>query len=330
MSAAGVDPLLEVRDLEVAYPGRARVVGSSGPKALAVAGVSFDVAAGETVAVVGESGSGKTTIGRAILRLVEPTGGSVRFRGREVLDLKGRALTAFRREAQMVFQDPYASLNPRLRVGRSIEEPLTAQRIGSADERRARVASLLEMVGLPADAASRYPHAFSGGQRQRICIARALALDPALLVADEPLSALDVSVQAQVANVLRGLRRELGLTMVFIAHDLAVVRHLADRVLVLYSGRVMELGTRDEVFGAPAHPYTRALLSAAPEPDPVAERARERIVLRGDPPGPLAGIDGCVFSSRCPEAIERCRVEVPELRVLPSGRQVSCHLVESR
>lgn len=322
-------PLIQVRDLEVTFPGTRPILGQGRPTVHAVSSVSFDIAAGQTVALVGESGSGKTTIGRAILRMVEPTAGSVRFRGREVLDADGRRLRQFLREAQMIFQDPYSSLNPRVQVGRSIEEPLEAHRVGSRKERQQRVTELLDMVGLPADSASRYPHAFSGGQRQRICIARALALNPAFLVADEPLSALDVSVQAQIANVLRRLRRELGLTMLFIAHDLAVVHHLADHVVVLYLGRVVESGTRDAVFANPVHPYTQALLSAVPEPDPQLERARERIVLRGDPPGPVELPPGCVFSSRCPIAVERCRVEPPTLQVLPDGRHVSCHFARS-
>jgi oligopeptide transport system ATP-binding protein len=319
--------LVEARGLTVEFRVSARDWRAKTQKLRAVEDASFDVRRGETLALVGESGCGKTTLGRTLLRLYEPAAGSVVFDGVDLASLSGDALRAFRRRAQMIFQDPYASLNPRMKVEEVIAEPLRAHGIGSRAERSARVRELLELVGLPEAAARRFPHAFSGGQRQRIGIARALALEPELVVADEPVSALDVSIQAQIVNLLRDLQDELGLTMLFIAHDLAVVRQTASRVAVMYLGKIVELGSRDVIFDDPRHPYTQSLLSAVPVPDPALERARERIVLSGDVPSPITPPSGCRFHTRCPYAMEHCRTIEPELRETPGGRVVACHLV---
>ncbi len=319
-------PLVQVDDLAVTFDVSARNWGLRSRVLRAVDGVSFEVRKGESLALVGESGSGKTTTGRAILGLYRPAHGSVRFDGEEVSKLSGSALQRFRGRAQMIFQDPYASLNPRMKVGAIIAEPLRAHRVGSAHARRERVTEMLGLVGLPADAANRFPYAFSGGQRQRIGIARALALRPEFVVADEPVSALDVSVQAQILNLLAQLRDELSVTMVFIAHNLAVVRHVASRVAVMYLGQLVEVGTRDEVFSRPAHPYTRALLRAVPPPDPAAGWSGAEVSLRGDIPSPVDPPSGCRFHTRCPEAIDICKTLVPEVQTFPSGRKVACHL----
>jgi len=290
----------------------------------AVGGISFEVGRGETLGLVGESGSGKSTTGRCILRLVEPTAGSVQFDGTEVLDLPSEPMRAMRRHMQIVFQDPYASLNPRMRVGSIVGEPFVIHTNLDRAERAERVAGLLERVGLDADAARRFPHEFSGGQRQRIGVARALATNPEFLVLDEPVSALDVSIQAQVINLLRELQESLGLSYLFIAHDLAVVSHISHRVAVMYLGHIVELASRDEIYRKPLHPYTRALLSAVPVPDPTVEK--NRIVLSGDVPNAAAPPTGCVFHSRCPIAqFPRCRDEVPPTVDYGGGHLAACH-----
>ncbi|MEU4068191.1 ABC transporter ATP-binding protein [Streptomyces wedmorensis] len=323
--AASAPPLLRVSDLTMTFPGRRR----SAP-VRAVDGVSFEVAEGETLGLVGESGCGKSTTGRMIVRLLEPTSGSVTYAGRDVTRLSQRALKPLRREMQMVFQDPHSSLNPRQSVARIIADPLLVQGSSAADA-RARARELMELVGLIPEHIDRYPHEFSGGQAQRIGIARALATGPRLVVADEPVSALDVSVQAQIVNLMERLQRELGLAYLFIAHDLSVVKRVCDRVAVMYLGRIVEVGVKERVYAAPAHPYTRALLSAVPLPDPAAERARERITLLGDPPSPAAPPPGCAFHPRCPKAREICRTEAPLLRVAAAGeaREVACHFPET-
>jgi len=320
-----VRPLLQVDSLKKYFPIRRGIFSGVSGWVRAVDGVSLHLAPGETLALVGESGSGKTTTGRCILRLVEPTSGSVTFDGVDLLSLAPRAMRRMRRQIQVVFQDPYASLNPRMRVRTIVREPLDIHRIGaSRKERDEMVAALLQRVGLDPAMRDRYPHEFSGGQRQRIGVARALALKPRLIVADEPVSALDVSVQAQVINLLIGLQEDFGIAYLFIAHDLAVVERIADRVAVMYLGQIVEVATRDEIFRNPLHPYTRALLQAIPIPDPA--RARERQVLHGDLPSPSQPPPGCRFHTRCPSAVEACpRIEPPLVEVSP-GHLVACHL----
>ncbi|MFI2369021.1 ABC transporter ATP-binding protein [Streptomyces sp. NPDC018833] len=318
------ETLLSVRDLAKTFPGRRHA-----NPVRAVDGISFDVAAGETLGLVGESGCGKSTTGRLIVRLLEPTTGSITYDGRDISHLSQRGLKPLRKDLQMVFQDPHSSLNPRQTVARIISDPLMVQ--GSpAAEARTRAAELMELVGLIPEHIDRYPHEFSGGQAQRIGIARALATSPRLVVADEPVSALDVSVQAQIVNLMERLQRELGLAYLFVAHDLSVVKRVCDRVAVMYLGRIVEIGAKERVYSAPAHPYTRALLSAVPLPDPAAERTRERITLLGDPPSPAAPPPGCTFHPRCPKAQEICRAEAPLLRIAAPGeaRQVACHFPE--
>ncbi|WFB10550.1 ATP-binding cassette domain-containing protein [Streptomyces sp. LX-29] len=324
-TATAIQPLLSVRDVTMEFPGRrARTA-----PVRAVDGVSFDVAAGETLGLVGESGCGKSTTGRLIVRLLEPTSGSITYDGRDISHLTQRTLKPLRRDLQMVFQDPHSSLNPRQTVARIISDPLMVQG-SSAAQARKRSVELMELVGLIPEHIDRYPHEFSGGQAQRIGIARSLATSPRLVVADEPVSALDVSVQAQIVNLMERLQRELGLAYLFIAHDLSVVKRVCDRVAVMYLGRIVEIGDKARVYAAPAHPYTRALLSAVPLPDPEVERKRERITLLGDPPSPAAPPPGCTFHPRCPKAQDICRSEAPLLRIARPGeaREVACHFPE--
>ncbi|MEM6548159.1 MAG: dipeptide ABC transporter ATP-binding protein [Pseudomonadota bacterium] len=294
----------------------------------AVDELSFDIHRGETLGLVGESGCGKSTTGRAILRLYEPTAGQIWFKGLDLAKLRAGGLRRMRPSMQMIFQDPQASLNPRMTVGSIIAEPLTEHGKLSSAQRREKVHALLDAVGLNPKFANRYPHEFSGGQRQRIGIARALALDPDFIVCDEPIAALDVSIQAQVVNLLEELQDRLGLTYLFISHDLSMVRHIADRVAVMYLGRMVELAPRDALYQNPKHPYTQALLSAVPIPNPAVEATRKRIILRGDVPSPINPPDGCRFASRCPKATDRCRAVMPVWRDLPGGRKVACHLAE--
>ncbi len=316
--------LLEVRDLVKHFPvTRGLMMGKNLGSVRAVDGVSFSVEAGETLSLVGESGCGKSTTGRVLLRLIEPTAGAVRFDGEDVFNLDKSELRRLRREMQIIFQDPYASLNPRMTVGEIIGEPLKIHNLAEGAQKQARVRELLEQVGLSAWHERRYPHEFSGGQRQRIGIARALAVEPKLIVCDEPVSALDVSVQAQVVNLLEDLQKRLGLAYLFIAHDLSVVKHVSDRIAVMYLGKIVELAPTKSMFAMPRHPYTQALLSAIPVPDPTAPR--ERLLLEGDVPSPLNPPPGCRFHTRCPHARERCRVEEPVFEDVGGGSFVACH-----
>jgi oligopeptide transport system ATP-binding protein len=319
--------LVEASRLSVDFRVPARDLRTKSRRLCAVERVSLQIGAGETLALVGESGCGKTTLGRTLLRLHAPTEGRVLFDGVDIATLSGSDEHRFRRRVQMIFQDPFASLNPRMKVEEVIAEPLRAHAIGSRAERAARVRELLTLVGLPEHAANRFPHTFSGGQAPRIGIARALAAEPKFVVADEPVAALDVSIQAQVTNLLKELRERLGLTLLFISHDLGVVRQIATRVAVMYLGKLVEVGPRDAIFGDPRHPYTRSLLSAVPIPDPAVERTRRRIVLSGDVPNPITPPRGCRFHTRCPQAMAHCRSIEPELRSTADGRTVACHAV---
>ena len=306
-------PMLKIEDLSVEF-------GRGAQRVRAVRGVSFDIAHGETLGLVGESGSGKSTLGRAVLQLIAVTQGSVQLEGRELVGLSASQMRPLRREVQMVFQDP--SLNPRQRAGDMLDEVLSTHALHGGAARAPRIAQLLQLVGLMPEHASRFAHEFSGGQKQRLGIARALAAEPRFIVADEPLSALDMSIQAQIVNLLIKLRDQLGLTLLFISHDLDVVQYLCDRVVVLYLGRVMEIAPTSDLFASPAHPYTRALLSAAPIPDPA--QAAPRVALQGDPPSPLNPPSGCVFRTRCPHALPACAESMPELTPTAVGRQVAC------
>ena len=333
------DTLIEVRNLEKSFPLRGGLLQRVVDRVRAVDDVSFHISHGETLGLVGESGCGKTTTGRSILRLIEPSGGDIIFSSKRLalddepyreIDVRAAApeqLRALRREMQIIFQDPFSSLNPRMNIGDIVAEPLKVQGVSNGSERPDRVADLLEAVGLTRDQMKRYPHEFSGGQRQRIGIARALALDPQLIVADEPVSALDASVQAQVLNLLMDLQEERGLSYLFIAHDLSVVRHISDRVAVMYLGRLVEMTETDELFSNPLHPYAEALMSAVPVPDP--DRRSQRIFLKGDVPSPLDPPSGCHFHPRCRYAEDICRTETPPYRDAGGGHYVACHLSDS-
>ncbi|GIP15871.1 ABC transporter ATP-binding protein [Paenibacillus montaniterrae] len=313
-------PLVEVRDLR-------KFFNIGGGKTLkAVNEISFSIGRGETVGVVGESGCGKSTAGRTIMRLYEPTSGSVTFDGKDIYKLRGSGMKELRRNMQMIFQDPYASLNPRMTVTDIIGEALDIHRlVSSRAERKRKVEGLLDLVNLNSEHATRYPHEFSGGQRQRIGIARALAVDPKFIIADEPISALDVSIQAQIVNLMQELQRKMGLTYLFIAHDLSMVKHISDRVVVMYLGKIVELAESSELYDTPRHPYTQALMSAIPIPDPEVEATRERIVLKGDMPSPIDPPSGCQFHTRCPIATDKCKTDEPKLLEVSKGHFASCH-----
>ena len=318
------EPLLSVRDLTKHFIGHRSLLGVARAHVKAVDGVSFDVKAGETFAIVGESGCGKSTVGRLVLRLIEPTAGTVNFAGQDIASIAPSEFRAFRAKAQLIFQDPYASLNPRMTVGDTLAEPLMLHTDLSPTDRRNRVGELLQTVGLKAEHAQRFPHEFSGGQRQRIAIARALAPGPKLIVCDEPVSALDVSIRAQVLNLLQDLQQKFGLAYIFISHDLSVVRHIADRIAVMYLGRIVETASAADLFAAPRHPYSSALLSAIPVAQPTA--VRERRLLPGDPPSPIDPPPGCHLSPRCPHVRDVCRTVRPELEMDGAGHATACHI----
>jgi oligopeptide/dipeptide ABC transporter ATP-binding protein len=316
-------PLLVVDALKKHFSLR-RGFLSPPDRVLAVDGVSFSIGEGETLGLVGESGCGKSTVGRAILRLIEPTGGTIRIAGQDITTLSNREMRPFRRELQIIFQDPFSSLNPRMTAGRIVGEPLHTHGLASGKDLWERVAQLFDRVGLSRAQMSNYPHQFSGGQRQRIGIARALALNPKLIVCDEPVSALDVSIQAQVINLLMDLQRDLGLSYLFISHNLAVVEHISHRIAVMYLGRIVEIADKTAIFTRPGHPYTEALLSAIPVPDPAVRDTKP--ALQGDVPSPVHPPPGCHFHTRCPIAVARCRIDTPLLRQIAPGQQVACHL----
>jgi oligopeptide transport system ATP-binding protein len=325
----GKEVLVRVDRLKKYFPiTRGIVIQRQVGAVKAVDDISFEVFRGETLGLVGESGCGKSTTGRTILQLYRPTAGAVYFGDDNLAELKGNTLRRMRRRMQMIFQDPYASLNPRMTVGNIIGEPLEVHNVASGKERRERVQELLALVGLNPYFVNRYPHEFSGGQRQRIGVARALALQPDFIVCDEPISALDVSIQAQVVNLLEDLQGHFGLTYLFIAHDLSMVRHISDRIAVMYLGKIVELTDRFELYENPLHPYTQALLSAVPIPDPVADAKRKRIILEGDVPSPVHPPEGCNFNTRCPKAIEICHEQEPEFIEIGGGHRCACHLVK--
>ena len=324
----GTTPILKVQNLKMYFPIYKGIMRRHVGNVMAVDDISFEINPGETLGLVGESGCGKSSAGRAILRLYDITGGSIQLEGIEISTMKGDALRRLRPEMQMIFQDPQASLNPRMTVGAIIAEPLNEHKNLTKAETQARVNELMDAVGLSRDFTKRFPHEFSGGQRQRIGIARALALNPKFIVCDEPIAALDVSIQAQVVNLLEELQERLGLTYLFISHDLSMVRHIADRVAVMYLGKIVELAGRDQLYDSPQHPYTQALLSAVPEPDPSVESTRQRILLEGDVPSPANPPKGCNFSTRCPRVMDICKIDVPEFKQLTDGRYVACHLME--
>src|SRR5580700_5436215 len=315
--------LIEVENLVKHFPAERSLFGRPTAFVKAVDGVSFHVDAGETLALVGESGCGKLTVSRLVLRLIEPDAGSISFEGRDLLSLDANALRAFRRQAQIIFQDPYGSLNPRMTVGQILGEPLALHDLVPPSQRRARVEELLRLVGLEPRFARRYPHEFSGGQRQRIAIARALAVEPKLIICDEPVSALDVSIRSQILNLLRDLQERLGLAYIFVSHDLAVVKHIADRVAVMNLGKIVETADTQALFAAPRHPYGRALLSAIPVPKPQAKRSR--MLLQGEMPSALHPPPGCRFHTRCPFKVDRCRIEAPQLLSDATGHSTACH-----
>jgi oligopeptide transport system ATP-binding protein len=320
--------LVRVKELKKYFPiTRGIIVQRQVGAIKAVDGISFDIYRGETLGLVGESGCGKSTTGRTVLQLYRPTEGEVYFEGEDLVEMKGEQLRRQRRKMQMIFQDPYASLNPRMTVGSIVGEPLEVHNVATGKERQDRVQELLRVVGLNPYFVNRYPHEFSGGQRQRIGVARALALNPSFIVCDEPISALDVSIQAQVVNMLEDLQTELGLTYLFIAHDLSMVRHISDRVAVMYLGKIVELTDRDMLYSNPQHPYTEALLSAVPIPDPDVEEERQRIILEGDVPSPANPPVGCNFSTRCPKVMQVCREVDPDFEEIAPGHWCACHLV---
>jgi oligopeptide transport system ATP-binding protein len=326
--SANNDVLVSIKDLKMHFPIYKGVIRRQVGAVHAVDGVSFEIKRGETLGLVGESGCGKSTTGRTILQLYKPTAGGINFDGVDLVNLKGEELRHMRRKMQMIFQDPYASLNPRMTVADIVGEPLMVHNVATAKEIRERVDHLLNLVKMEPSFANRYPHEFSGGQRQRIGVARALALQPSFIICDEPISALDVSIQAQVVNLLEELQEQFNLTYLFIAHDLSMVRHISNRVAVMYLGIIAELADRDEIYLHPLHPYTQALLSAVPIPDPVADAKRQRVILEGDVPSPVNPPSGCRFRTRCPIADKICAEERPEFRELKPGHFVACHFAE--
>lgn len=317
-------PLLQVKGLKKYFDITGGILSRKIGEVKAVDGVSFDVYEKEVLGIVGESGCGKSTTGKAILRLIEPTEGEIIFNGQEITKLNEEEMRKLRRDMQIIFQDPYASLNPRHKVEKILSEPLLVHQIGTKEERSKKVREVLDIVGLPSEAASRYPHQFSGGQRQRIGIARALIVNPKLVICDEPVSALDVSIQSQILNLMEDLQEEFGLTYIFISHDLSVVKHISDRVGVMYLGKIVELASNEELYDNPLHPYTKSLLSAVPEPDP--DLQRERIILEGDVPSPSNPPNGCAFHTRCPECMDICKEVEPKFQEISDNHFVACHL----
>ncbi|CAM3766708.1 ABC transporter ATP-binding protein [Alkalicoccus chagannorensis] len=317
-------PLLKVTNLKKYFPIKGGILGRPVGEVKAVDDVSFDVFEGEVLGIVGESGCGKSTTGKALLRLIEPTAGGVHFQGKDITTLGTDEMRKVRRDMQIIFQDPYASLNPRHNIGKILSEPLLVHGLAEKKERTEKVHEILRIVGLPPEAADRYPHQFSGGQRQRIGIARALIVRPKLIICDEPVSALDVSIQSQILNLMEDLQEEFGLTYVFIAHDLSVVKHISDRIAVMYLGKIVELADRDDLYDRPLHPYTESLMSAVPEPDPDVKK--ERIVLEGDVPSPSDPPPGCPFHNRCPYVMDVCREKVPALEAVHVNHYAACHL----